>query len=106
MLTDDGSTYLVGLFGEKGVSAIDLWQEQPKAVRFLKDYGKTSEDLPVYKMPHLQGWAFTGNQFVLPAVGQHELLWVDRSTLQEAGRTKPMASLSSSSPNPPAPMSG
>ena len=88
VLTDDGSTYLIGLFGEKGVSAIDLWAEQPKAVRFLKDYGKTSEDLPVYKMPHLQGWAFTGNQFVLPAVGQHELLWVDRATYQEAGRTK------------------
>ena len=88
VLTDDGSTYLIGLFGEKGVSAIDLWAEQPKAVRFLKDYGKTSEDLPVYKMPHLQGWAFTGNQFVLPAVGQHELLWVDRTTYQEAGRTK------------------
>lgn len=88
VLTDDGSTYLVGLFGEKGVSAIDVWAAEPKAVRFLKDYGKTSEDLPVYKMPHLQGWAFTGNQFVLPAVGQHELLWVDRTTLQEVGRTK------------------
>lgn len=88
VLTDDGNTYLVGLFGEKGVSAIDVWATEPKTVRFLKDYGKTSEDLPVYKMPHLQGWAFTGNQFVLPAVGQHELLWVDRATLQEVGRTK------------------
>lgn len=88
VLTDDGNTYLIGLFGEKGVTAIDLWQQQPQAVRFLKDYGKTSEDLPVYKMPHLQGWAFTGNQFVLPAVGQHELLWVDRTSLAETGRTK------------------
>jgi protein NirF len=88
VLTDDGNTYLIGLFGEKGVTAIDLWQQQPQAVRFLKDYGKTSEDLPVYKMPHLQGWAFTGNQFVLPAVGQHELLWVDRRSLVETGRTK------------------
>jgi len=88
VLTDDANTYLVGLFGEKGVTAIDVWQQQPKAVRFLKDYGKTSDDLPVYKMPHLQGWAFTGNQFVLPAVGQHELLWVDRTTLEEVGRTK------------------
>ncbi len=87
VLTDDGSTYLVGLFGEKGVTAIDVWQEPPVANRFLKDYGKTSEDLPVYKMPHLQGWAFTGNQFVLPAVGRHELLWVDRTSLLQLGRT-------------------
>ena len=88
VLTDDGNIYLVGLFGEKGVTAIDVWQKTPKAVRFLEDYGKTAEDLPVYKMPHLQGWAFTGNQFVLPAVGAHELLWVDRTSLAEAGRTK------------------
>ena len=87
VMTDDGSTYLVGLFGEKGVTAIDLWEKDPKPVRFLKDYGKHDDDLPVYKMPHLQGWAFTDGQFVLPAVGAHELLWVDRTTLEETGRT-------------------
>ena len=87
VMTDDGSTYLVGLFGEKGVTAIDLWEKEPKPVRFLKDYGKPEDDLPVYKMPHLQGWAFTDGQFVLPAVGGHELLWVDRATLEETGRT-------------------
>jgi len=87
VVTDDAHTYLVGLFGEKGVTAIDLWRDKPEPVRFLKDYGKTSEDLPVYKMPHLQGWAFTEGQFVLPAVGQHELLWVDRATLKEVART-------------------
>ena len=87
VVTDDGSTYLVGLFGEKGVTAIDLWETPPKPIRFLKDYGKPSEDLPVYKMPHLQGWAFTDGQFVLPAVGAHELLWVERQTLEETGRT-------------------
>ena len=87
VLTEDASTYLIGLFGEKGVTAIDLWDETPEPVRFLKDYGKTEEDLPVYKMPHLQGWAFTEGQYVLPAVGQHELLWVDRATLEEVART-------------------
>ncbi len=87
VLTEDAHTYLVGLFGEKGVTAIDLWDENPTPVRFLKDYGKTEDDLPVYKMPHLQGWAFTEGQYVLPAVGQHELLWVDRISLEEVART-------------------
>ncbi|WP_347311015.1 cytochrome D1 domain-containing protein [Defluviimonas sp. SAOS-178_SWC] len=87
VLTDDAHTYLIGLFGEKGVTAIDLWDDQPAPVRFLKDYGKTEDDLPVYKMPHLQGWAFTEGQYVLPAVGQHELLWVDRTSLEEVART-------------------
>jgi hypothetical protein len=29
-------------------------------------------------MPHLQSWAFTDGQYALPAVGRHEILWVDR----------------------------
>jgi protein NirF len=87
VLTADAHTYLIGLFGEKGVTAIDLWDEAPKPVRFLQDYGRTEDDLPVYKMPHLQGWAFTEGQYVLPAVGQHELLWVDSDSLEEVART-------------------
>lgn len=87
VVTEDASTYLVGLFGEKGVVAIDLWADPPVTTKFLKDYGKLEDDMPVYKMPHLQGWAFSEGQFVLPAVGRHELLWVDRATLQETGRT-------------------
>ncbi|KEO60095.1 cytochrome D1 domain-containing protein [Thioclava indica] len=88
VVTDDAHTYLIGLFGEKGVTSIDLWSEHPKPVKFLKDYGKLEDDMPVYKMPHLQGWAFTEGQFVLPAVGRHELLWVNRETLEEVGRTQ------------------
>lgn len=87
VLTDDAHTYLVGLFGEKGVTAFNLWDDAPEPIRFLQDYGKTSEDLPVYKMPHLQGWAFSSGQFALPAVGQHEVLWVNRDTLAETART-------------------
>lgn len=87
VVTADARTYLIGLFGDKGVTAIDLWDETPKPVRFLADYGKKEDDMPVYKMPHLQGWAFTEGQFVLPAVGQYELLWVDRETLTETART-------------------
>ena len=87
VLTKDTQTYLIGLFGEKGVTAIDLWAETPTPERFLEDYGRKDEDMPVYKMPHLQGWAFAHGQFVLPAVGRYELLWVDRTNLQETART-------------------
>ncbi|MEZ5797838.1 MAG: cytochrome D1 domain-containing protein [Paracoccaceae bacterium] len=87
VLTDDAHTYLVGLFGEKGVTAFDLWDENPEPEKFLTDYGKTGEDMPVYKMPHLQGWAFTEGQYALPAVGRHELLWVDRDSQQTVATT-------------------
>jgi protein NirF len=45
--------------------------------------------MPVYKMPHLQSWAFTEGQYALPAVGRHEILWVDRDS-QETVATTPV----------------
>jgi protein NirF len=87
VLTDDAHTYLVGLFGEKGVTAFDLWSDAPAPQKFLTDYGKTGEDMPVYKMPHLQSWAFTEGQYALPAVGRHEVLWVDRETQAQVAST-------------------
>ena len=39
-------------------------------------------------MPHLQGWTLAGDSFALPAVGLHQLLWVDAASLQETGRTE------------------
>lgn len=88
VLTDDAHTYLVGLFGEKGVTGFDLWDASPKPRKFLTDYGKDGEDMPVYKMPHLQSWAFAEGQYALPAVGRHEVLWVDRDSLSQSGATK------------------
>jgi protein NirF len=87
VLTDDAHTFLVGLFGEKGVTAFDLWSDAPVPQKFLTDYGKTGEDMPVYKMPHLQSWAFTEGQYALPAVGRHEVLWVDRDTQAQVAST-------------------
>ena len=87
VLTDDAHTFLVGLFGEKGVTAFDLWSDAPAPQKFLTDYGKTGDDMPVYKMPHLQSWAFTEGQYALPAVGRHEVLWVDRETQAQVAST-------------------
>lgn len=87
LITGDGRTYIAGLFGEKGLTAFDIWDETPKPRRILPDYGKDQADLPVYKMPHLEGWALAGDRFVLPAVGLHQVLWVDARDLTEIGRT-------------------
>ncbi len=87
LITADGRHYIAGLFGEDGLTAIDLWDPQPQPRRILAGYGRGEEPLPVYKMPHLEGWALAGDRFVLPAVGRHEVLWVDSRTLEETGRT-------------------
>ncbi|SMO52675.1 cytochrome D1 domain-containing protein [Ruegeria faecimaris] len=88
LITANGRTYITGLFGEDGLTALDLWADNPKPIRVLPGYGRGQEEMPVYKMPHLEGWALTDREFVLPAVGHHEVLWIDAETLTETGRTQ------------------
>lgn len=85
-VTPDGRHYLAGLFGEDGVVHVDTWQAPLKAERILDRYGRGEEGLPVYKMPHLEGWAAAGDRLLLPAVGRHELIAVDMRSFAEAGR--------------------
>lgn len=88
LVTANGRTYITGLFGEDGLTALDLWSDDPQPIRVLPGYGRGEQEMPVYKMPHLEGWALAGDEFVLPAVGHHEVLWVDARSLAETGRTK------------------
>lgn len=86
LITGDGRYYIAGLFGEDGLALLDLWHLDRGVKRILGGYGKGEEPLPVYKMPHLEGWAQAGNLFFLPAVGRHELLVLERETWREVGR--------------------
>ena len=86
LITDDGRYYIAGLFGEDGLTLLDLWNLDSGTRRILNGYGRGEEKLPVYKMPHLEGWARAGNLVFLPAIGRHELLIVDVRTWQEVGR--------------------
>lgn len=85
-VTTDGRHYLAGLFGEDGVVHVDTWRQPLKAERILNGYGRGEQPLPVYKMPHLEGWAAVGDRLLLPAVGRHELIAVDLRSFAEAGR--------------------
>ena len=87
LVTADGRTYITGLFGADHFTALDLWQDPPEPRTILPGYLAGREKLPVYKMPHLEGWALAGRDFVLPAFGRDEVLWVDARTLEETGRT-------------------
>ena len=86
MITADGRYYLAGLFGEDGLALLDLWNVKAGVKRVLNGYGKGEQKLPVYKMPHLEGWAATGNELLVPAVGRHEVLVIDQSNWNEVGR--------------------
>ncbi|MEZ5614142.1 MAG: cytochrome D1 domain-containing protein [Rhodocyclaceae bacterium] len=86
LVTPNGRHYIAGLFGEDGLALVDLWRPEQGARKILADYGKGQEKLPVYKMPHLRGWAVAGGRAYLPAIGRHEVLVVDTATWQEVGR--------------------
>lgn len=77
LITPDGRYYIAGLFGEDGLSLLDLWNPEQGVTEILPDYGKGEQKLPVYKMPHLEGWAIADGQAFVPAVGHHQVLMAD-----------------------------
>lgn len=85
MLTPEGRYYMAGLFGEDGLSMLDLWHPEQGITRVLDGYGKGEQALPVYKMPHLEGWTVADNRVFVPAVGRHEVLVINNQTWQQAG---------------------
>ncbi|MCG7864687.1 MAG: protein nirF [Candidatus Thiodiazotropha endolucinida] len=86
LITPDGRYYIAGLYGEDGLALLDLWNPDKGPRRILADYGKGEQKLPVYKMPHLEGWAIAGKRLFIPAVGQHQVLVVDTDSWKEVGR--------------------
>ena len=87
-ITPNGRHYIAGLYGEDGLALVDLWNLEQGARKILAGYGRGEAPLPVYKMPHLRGWAVAGRLAFLPAIGRHEVLVVDTETWREAGRVK------------------
>lgn len=83
LISPDGRFYIAGLFGEDGLALLDLWHPQQGVKRILNHYGRGQRKLPVYKMPHLEGWAMTEEYAFLPSVGHYEVLVVKRNNWQQ-----------------------
>jgi protein NirF len=86
LVTPDGRWYVAGLFGEDGLALVDLWHPERGAKRILDGYGRGEAPLPVYKMPHLRGWAIANGHAWLPAIGRNEVLVVDMRSWREVAR--------------------
>jgi len=85
LITPDGRYYIAGLFGEDSMALLDLWHPEKGVRKILKGYAEHDDKLPVYKMPHLEGWAIAGSKAFVPAVGQHKVLVVDTGNWQTLG---------------------
>jgi protein NirF len=88
LITPDGRFYVAGLFGEDGLAVLDLWNIENGVKKVLTDYGRGIEKLPVYKMPHLEGWAKAGKYLFIPAIGEHAVLIIDPDSWREVARIK------------------
>ncbi|MCP5368431.1 MAG: protein nirF [Hyphomicrobiales bacterium] len=86
LISGDGRYYIAGLFGEDGMALLDLWHPEAGVKRVLDGYGRGEQKLPVYKMPHLEGWAIADGHAFVPAVGRHEVLVISLGTWQEVAR--------------------
>ncbi len=86
LITPDGRYYIAGLFGEDGMALLDLEDLDAGVKRILNGYGRGQRKLPVYKMPHLEGWAVAGDYAFVPAVGRHAVLVIDRREWRQLGQ--------------------
>ncbi|MGQ0578008.1 MAG: cytochrome D1 domain-containing protein [Betaproteobacteria bacterium] len=86
LVTPDGRWYVAGLYGEDGFALLDLWHPENGVRRVLQGYRRGEEKLPVYKMPHLRGWAVAGRRAFVPAIGRHEVLMLDTESWEAKGR--------------------
>lgn len=78
LITKDGRYYIAGLFGEDSLAMVDLWHPDQGVHQIMEGYGRGEQKMPVYKMPHLEGWAMAGDRAFLPSVGHHQVLVVER----------------------------
>ena len=86
LITPDGRYYITGLFGEDGVVLLDMWNLKSGPKRILNDYGRGNEKMPVYKMPHLEGWAVANNRVFMPGVGRNEVIVVNKDNWKQENR--------------------
>ena len=85
LITPDGRWYIAGLFGEDGLAMVDLWNVEAGAKRILSGYGRGQKKMPVYKMPHLEGWAMADGHAFFPAIGHHEVIVAEAGSWREIG---------------------
>ena len=82
----NGRYYIAGLYGEDGLALLDTWEAKPTVRRILPGYGQGKEKQPVYKMPHLRGWALSGEYAFFPAIGHNAVLVANTRDWQQVAQ--------------------
>jgi len=79
-LTPDARYYVVGHFLSPWMGLLDLWRMEKVEKIPLPARGELSGDMPVLKVPHLEGWFDAGGYLFAPIVGGEGLAVIDATT--------------------------
>lgn len=67
LITPEGRYYLVGFLGSNWMGLVDTWRLDGVR-RIMAEQGKDEDNVPLWKIPHLKGWALAGDLAFLPAL--------------------------------------
>lgn len=68
LVTPDGRYYLVGFLNSNWMGILDTWElKEVRNILTQKDE-QAASDVPLWKIPHLKGWAIAGDTAILPAL--------------------------------------
>ena len=67
LITPEGRYYLVGFLGSNWMGLVDTWRLDGVR-RNMAEQGKDEDNVPLWKIPHLKGWALAGDLAFLPAL--------------------------------------
>lgn len=66
LISPDGRYYLAGFLDSNWMGLLDTWKLE-RVAPIMAEQGK-GPDVPLWKIPHLKGWALTGRLAFLPAL--------------------------------------
>lgn len=80
LVTPDGRYYLAGFLNSNWMGLLDTWElKEVKQILTQRD-DQTASDVPLWKIPHLKGWAIAGDLAVLPALKKEWALVYNNKT--------------------------
>ncbi|MBI5287137.1 MAG: protein nirF [Deltaproteobacteria bacterium] len=68
LITPDGRYYMVGFLNSNWMGVLDTWEMKGVSRILTQKETESATDVPLWKIPHLKGWAIAGNLVVLPAL--------------------------------------
>lgn len=81
LITPDGRYYISGLLKSNWIALLDLWSGDK--VRKVKTHKPAEgEEVPLWKIPHLKGWAISGEYAVLPDVQREWAVVLDMKNFE------------------------